>query len=200
MTQTKSPSSSNSASPSAPTSAPTSALLTKGVSWLKSLVGPLSSLTEGATNMAQSVKQMGVESDQEIEREHQELVIGMLTDYLHKQLGAVEGARHARLLSEALLGFRSAPVEPELAALLEVSREAILQIDLFYTRQGSRFEVCMRLFVSDVTPEGKRVLKQVRLKRPVDYDEVPQVVRFGVVEAEANGAPLSVTLLRPETR
>jgi|GEM_PF-4831326 len=197
MTQTKSPSSSNPASPSAPTSAPTSALLTKGVSWLKSLVGPLSSLTEGATNMAQSVKQMGVESDQEIEREHQELVIGMLTDYLHKQLGAVEGARHARLLSEALLGFRSAPVEPELAALFKIARQGILQIDLLYTLQGSRIEVCMRLFVSEVTSEGKHILKQVRLKRPVDYDEVPQVVRFGVVEAEANGAPLSVTLLRP---
>ena len=160
-------------------------------------LAPLKPLLDFFKDLAGNIVDRVEQTDEQIEREHQQTITEMLADYLHKQLGEVDGARHARLLSEALLGFRPAPVEPDLAALFTLTREALLKVDLLYTRQGSSFEVCMRLFVSELSAEGKRVLKQVRLKRFAKYEEVPQVIRFGVMEAEANGAPLSVTLLSP---
>ena len=136
---------------------------------LKSLMDIFGNLKE----LLSDIKERTEQTDEPIEREHQQTITEMLADYLHKQLGDVDGPRHARLLSEALLGFRPAPVEPELAALFALTREALLKVDLLYTRQGSSFEVCMRLFLSELSAEGKRVLKQVRLKRSAEYEDVP---------------------------
>jgi hypothetical protein len=176
-----------------PPSAPPATTLAQGDQLFTYITDLFSSFKKTFSGLREEVQKL----DAEIEREHQELIIEMLAEYIGARLSDAHRRRYAHLLSETLLGFRAPSADPDLTAIFEAARQAILKVDVIYQTEGAGFEVCMRLFLSELDDAGKPNLKKVRLKRVVAYDELPSALREGTWKARATGEVLIIHLLSP---